>query len=129
MCIRVSSKAKVLIAKKDIRVYKRLVVKNNGNLISPYREIPYYIGKTKTAITDFLITIKRFNKFAKPGDIIELYEGIHSYNAKKTAMAKKVWDWNEEIFAAIIPAGSQYIKGLKNEIVSEKLKIIKQVKR
>lgn len=127
MCISVHRSEKVKIASRNVKVYKRLTIKDNGKLVSPYLETYYQIGKDKTAIGGFNRTLKEFENKKKHWIIIDLDEGIHSYSSEKTALNNRLQVYNEDIFLAVIPKGARYLIGQYDEVISDKLRIVKRL--
>lgn len=129
MCLIVDKeKFRVKIAQEDIVVYKALG-KDDENVISPYWEFVYEIGKEyKTKMK-----LQFFNNY------YEIHEGFHSFLNEKDAKLEestlrycKVQDGYLDFccFRCIIPKGSEIIYGKyceKDAIVSEAIKIIERV--
>lgn len=100
------------IASKDILVYKALTERSDRCMVTPYMRMPI-----------------KFNIITKAGkegfweSVFDLYivnSGfIHSYTDLPTARINE--NRADTIFKAIIPKGSLYYIGEKNEIASTKL--------
>lgn len=93
------------IAKKDITVYKKVYLDGSGALVSPYMSMPY-----------------KFNKRYKLGRSLAIlggsvYEGFHAYSNKKVGFVN-LEHFRYLLVKAIIPKGSEFVKGEWGEIVS-----------
>lgn len=114
-------------ATKDIVVYKRLkrykkwANKNGKGYIyeSPYQRFKYNLG--------YEYNVQRFQIFESCIDNkLRIYQGLHSYTNYETARNRK--NINEVIVKCIIPKGSKYFLGIHNDIVSDKLILVKELK-
>lgn len=117
MCLTPKT-GKVLTTHKDKVVYK-VLEKTDKNFVSPYRFFTYKIGKK------YEVNEHYFNE--KEHDIVEIYNGLHSYSSIKHArnMSFPLTSY-EKLFVAIIPKGSKYLYGNNGDIVSNKL-IVKRL--
>ncbi len=109
-------KKKFKISTKDKVVYKLLEIYQN-KLYSPYQSHLYKYGELKTR--------KRFT-FEYNCYRLQINAGLHAYqNMKK---AKNYRSGNTIILKCIIPAGTPYFLGSKNDIVSLALQMPKEKK-
>lgn len=112
MCLTATSKRQ--LATKDIVVYKRLeVIGMTGGLKirSPYRHTAWEFEELKKANTSF----------KKVEEYTNINRGLHAYISKEKA---KWYATNyEDIFRCIIPKGSYYVLGNRNDIVSNQLQL------
>lgn len=125
MCLIPKDSAK--IAEEDIVVYKLLSKDLNGTYYSPWRYAPYKIGKLYTANIRYheRLLDKGYEYLIKT-TIIE--EGLHAYVDYSTAILTSMMVPISGLFIvkAIIPRGSMYVLGTRNEIVSTQLKLIEE---
>lgn len=117
MCL-VSSSKKPRIAKKDITVYKFVLIENNG-YITPYERTPLIFDTT-----DLPKDIEKFgfrNYHIRGGY-------IHAYTNYEEAKHGLVWygmRYNKTIIAGIIPRGTKYfVSKDKREICAEIIKFL-----
>ena len=134
MSLYVKNGTTMKVANKDIKVYKRLNIGRKGGLTSPYQGTPYYLNKMVTAKKDFAKSIMEHNfgdnsplTYGLHAYTTKLTYGLHAYTTKQRAFTTVHWSY-EGIFEAVIPKGARYIKGLYNEILTDQLMCIKQVK-
>lgn len=104
------------IAKEDIPIYKVLQVQFHNRkiqLVSPYYEMKYKIGKTyKTEMK------------SNPYDSHEINEGFHSFIGYIAAINEiERIAYPTIIVNGIIPKGSSYYLGENQDIVSNKIKL------
>lgn len=121
MCLEYVKTKEPLIATKDIKVYKWLIVSsfsyfnpetNDGIVVSkrepiyvtPYRWTQVKIGETYTSILD-PVKIGQ-NCWGKPSPEVE--KGLHSFGALKSAKEDNI---GGVICECVIPKGSKYYKG------------------
>lgn len=103
MCLFVKFGCHVKIAKKKIKVYKRLI-KTKKNYRSPYREAFYVRGKAK------------HSKLIVTGNNYAVYEGLHAFSVKRRAGRCR---WRREVVRVMyIPIGAKYIRGCDGDIAS-----------
>ena len=119
MCFVVSDKyPNKLIAKKDIRCYKRME-KIGGQIYSAIKHKKYSFGKlTKAKGT-------RHNAVLEISWVVFIQTGTHSYVAK--SLAKYYQSPDEILVQCTIPKGSRYYKN-ETEYVSNRIIIVKEVK-
>lgn len=126
MCLIPKASAK--IAEKDIVVFKILVKYLNGAYYSPWRDAPYEIEKLYTAnIRYYERLLYRVDEDPIKTTIIE--EGLHAYTDYSTAIIASALLPQPGLLVvkAIIPRGSMYVLGTRNEIVSTQLKLIEEI--
>ena len=92
------------IAWKDIPVYKELHHSCSGWIKTPWRNYPVTFHENKAVLK---------STFTQYYD--EIHEGIHAYRKEISTLR------NCKIHKAIIPKGSLYYIGIRNDIVSTKL--------
>lgn len=125
MCLIPKESAK--IAEKDIVVYKVLSKYLNGAYYSPWRDAPYEIGKLYTANIRYYERLShKVDEYLLKTTVIE--EGLHAYIDYSTAVLTSAMVPIPGLFVvkAIIPRGSMYVLGTRNEIVSTQLKLIEE---
>ena len=125
MCLIPKQSAK--IAEKDIIVYKILSKYSNGRYYSPWRGAPYEIGKLYTAnIRYYERLFYKVDEYPIKAIVIE--EGLHAYIDRVIAEITVALHPGLDYFIvkAIIPRGSMYVLGTRNEIVSTQLKLIEE---
>ena len=103
-----------LIARKDIICYKRLKPLGHGYFKTPYREVTVKIG-TFMSVDSFGLCFNRVDR------------GIHGYTSKKRASGET--DRNEVMVKCIIPKGTEYFRGVYDDIVALKMKLKKIIYR
>ena len=129
MCLTVNKeKFKIEIAQEDIVVYK-VLEKHEKDVISPYQNFVYEIGKEYK-------TIMKMRSFCS---LYTIHEGFHSLLNKEDAEDEKMdiqrsmiadTGWDFCCFQCIIPKGSNIVYGkygAKDAIVSEAIKIIEEL--
>lgn len=109
MCLIINSihynrrnKIKPFEARKDILVYKRLIVSDYGQLITPYRCYPINF---KDGVCELQAEFGIWRN--------EVSQGIHAYTAPDTRQCG--------YYNAVIPKGTKFFIGWCNDIVAEKL--------
>ena len=117
MCLNIKKplKESIVIAKKDIYVWKYLIFEN-GVLLSPYRGYKYEI--------DELVKVK-FSK--KELNEMSVSIGLHTYRNLMSVFSINKDERNDYVVAkCIIPKGSRYVKGtfVHESYASEELKVI-----
>lgn len=111
MCLN-PTHSKVKIAEKDIIVYKRLKIQGN-RLLSPYTFFEYKLNK------EYTVKTKLSDKTLR-----EVNRGLHAYQTEQKAKDTKYP--SDAIYIAKIPRGAIYKLGTNDDIVSNKLKVIKK---
>ena len=128
MCLIIKEN-KVRIATKDIVVFKRFRQLSPSKLVSPYQEVTYQLGKTKTIKNftgDHSRTIRRFSFTDKiPAGTSTVHKGLHSFKTMKEANDAVI---GNRTVRCVIPKGTPYINGTENEIVSLALTPLKVVR-
>ena len=124
MCL-ITKKKKVSVAKKDIRVFKSVIGKDNGDNTwrGPlYSEISFPFNKVVTAKDSFSreidhLVLKKDDENAK---LSYIQQGFHSSN-------NIFWRLPSDNIC-IIPKGSEYCRGLKGEVVSREIIVFSSYK-
>ena len=125
MCLKIKNykgfKESILINKEPITVYK-LLTKDpvTGKLLSPWRNMEYKIGKTYEA------------ELKQDIEEDEISEGLHAFKNEEAArfhlysigFFEMV---TRHIFECTIPPYSQYVEGVHNDIVSNRLIVKREV--
>lgn len=102
------------IANRDIVVWKALYKTCRGNYLSPYQQTLYNFGKCMRS----KLTIG-----SKWGDqVVDV--GLHSCLLREDAEYH-----SDEVFPAIIPAGSKFIVGNEDEVASNALIVYEDMKQ
>lgn len=113
MCLDIKVGTDIMVAKKDIKVYKRLYATvTSSNLLS-------FKLKLESPIMGLSYKINKLYKssLARYGSVIE--DGLHAYTTKTAAYDNS--SGAEIIFEATIPKDSQYYLGKGNHIASSQL--------
>lgn len=110
-----------LIARKDIICYKRLKPLGHGYFKTPYREFTVKIG-TFMSVDSFGLSVDSFGLWFN-----QVNRGIHGYTSKKRASGET--DRNEVMVKCIIPKGTEYFRGVYDDIVALKMKLKKIIYR
>lgn len=132
MCLTVNKNARRRIAKKDIIVYKHIMLED-GKYLTSYMKIPIIFNKLyKSELI--------FDKKLTFGSGTYLDIGLHSFKLKSDAIEQSIY-WNEILVQCIIPKGSEYYIGgfdiiintstgdaLYESYASNKIKYIKIIK-
>lgn len=128
MCL-VTTQKKPKIAKKAITVYKFLY---NGS--SPYQCFPYELGKLYSVgmkesddeITYDKIATEALEQYREGGKKIRyIGQGFHSILAKKRV--KRCDESGNQLYICTIPKGAEYYTDNTGLIVSNKIKIRKEI--
>ena len=124
MCLIPKESAK--IAEEDIVVYKLLLKCLNDTYCSPWRGASYKIGKLYTANIRYHERLYKVNDYPIKTKVIE--EGLHTYIDYSTAVIASAFPPKPGLFVvkAIIPKGSIYVLGTRNQIVSTQLKLTEE---
>lgn len=112
------------IAKNDIHVYKMLEKRSCSSkkkYYAPYHEYRYTPGIEEGILK---LEEKVYKHLLSDEILYCVYDGFHAWTDYCEA-AYSCRDENQFIFDAIIPAGSQYATGINSDIVSNRIKIIK----
>jgi hypothetical protein len=117
MCLTLESNARRLIAKKDIKCYKFMMI-IDGKHLTPYRQVPLQL-ESELQQPEFI------------GSFAYIDIGIHSYKHLKDAkrIAKKYNNKSEPhyVIECIIPKDAEYYEGqtmCKEGYVSNRIKLI-----
>lgn len=120
------------VALKDIEVYKVFLMKDDDSeLVSPHQFTHYHNDVEE--ITPFS---KRVLSERKMGCLFEREVGegyIHAWQDKKHAHLSAMWisldfcHYVPIICKCVIPKGTLYFKGEKNDICAKKLKIVEKL--
>lgn len=102
-------KPKPRLAGRNIRVFKMLEHDADGGLVSPFLCTGYKLGETKK--------VPKLTPVAD-GIYYEVEAGLHAYRKRKTRPSFG------QYFDAIIPKGSKYFLGTRNDIVATKLTLL-----
>lgn len=122
MCLIPKESAK--IADKDIIVYKVLLKYSNETYYSPYRDVPYEIGKLYTANIRYRERpVYKIEEYPVTTTVIE--EGLHAHTSKGFAFLR-AFSIIGSVFKGVIPKGALYVLGTGNDIVSTQLKLIEE---
>lgn len=127
MCLRPKHK-KVKVASRRITVYKVLVERQNGCLLSPYKSAPYQLNR-ELAVSPLAW---RASKTAARGKRQSIDNGLHVLRTPHVrtwgtmALGSHYFGTNK-LFKAVIPKGAQYFIGDSNDIVSNKLIVLAEV--
>jgi hypothetical protein len=116
----------IRVAEKDMQVWK--VFERIGGYCehpeayrSPFMHTRYELGKTYE-VDKFEVSIERHRYLMLlTKHVPTVSEGIHSFTSKKTG--NWLWTFDSAVIRCIIPKGTQYILGTKDDIVSLKLRI------
>lgn len=115
-----------VLTEQPLLVWKRLVFDClNESHVSPYRRDRYTFGKLKNAPRRFLgrssIQQHMYGGRYRTRHIVE--EGIHAYFALNRENARRYASFchDEQIFPAVIPAGSKIFIGKNHDVVSTAL--------
>lgn len=111
------------IAEDDIRVYKVLNKHYflDGVYTSPYRGTKYEMNRTYSSLLNEVMDVFPYCEF-------HVEEGLHAFVDKESAIEcvkRGLVSWI--VCEAIIPKGSRYAKGMDDDIVSDKLIVIREV--
>ena len=117
----------ILIADRDIVVFKSFDRVNSTCLASPYMSTKWNIGETKTvgSFGDDDNPRRRFQKKLPKYETIQIGRGLHAYQLKSTALRI---GYGDVVARCIIPKGTPYIIGSYGDIVSLALKVVKIVR-
>lgn len=123
MCLSNLKDNKKLIAEEDITVLK-VVKKNKGKLCSPVFDTEIWkVGDEKTVDLNIII-----DEFEYPTKLYRTTTGLYSYDSscdpKYCSLVFSYSGKDLEVYEAIIPKGSEYIK-VGSQYCSNKLKLIK----
>jgi len=146
MCLITLADKKVQIATEDITVYKYLDISEDDYIVgkayikSPYNDFTWEMNtlyETELVILPFIDTdsdnnilygdkiaadyYEAFMNREPNNKLIVVTEGFHSYFTLERAKSKSC------IFEAVIPAGSEYLLDETGLVVSNKVKIIKEL--
>lgn len=116
MCL--IARSKELIAKKDIPCYKVLKRTLYSGLLTPYMSKSVRIGQ----VMDIRYFGRRASYFS---ETIAIDEGIHAYTSKKRALSVCSPFCERIIVRTIIPKGTPYYLGTRQDIVALKMKLKK----
>lgn len=125
MCLTINPKEHVFwfnhyipkVAKRDILVFKRLLLQTNGQYITSYRAHPVNFVNGRTVLKATIEVEKsRWSVATKWHRDRIIGPGIHSYRSMR-------YYFNY----AIIPEGTTFYVGRNNDIVSEKLIIFQHL--
>lgn len=136
MCLYLTEKSGIKVAKEDIICYK-VMEKRNKTLISPYQYMRYECGTMRVSETP--ITVK--HGFVM-GPYVE--EGFHSVSNEKEAKRLKsdlqtyIWLYNSDaqyvVVKCLIPAGTRYAVGFFSDfgksfdsLCSEQIIVLEEV--
>ena len=120
MCFWKSKQSKVLIAKRDIKVYK-IGTYAERNSFNPffYQEFEYRVNQIVFTEVKFTDTIDwGFHSYINC-ELVSLYTNIHLYSCGKLIL----WLSLQTVYLGefIIPKGTTYCLNNKGEVVSDKL--------
>lgn len=106
-----------LVAKKNITVYK-ILLRRHGFWLSPHQKFRYQ--------EDFIYYITDEEPFSYSGGrgCWDVDRGLHAYSKYSEAIIHRSFD--RAIWKCIVPKGSLYYMGDRNEIVSNQLQIIEE---
>lgn len=126
MCISNLKNNNKVIADKDIPVLK-VVKKKNGKLFSPIFDTEAWrIGEEKTINLSIILDL-----FDYPENLYRTTTGLYSFdkncNPKYCSSAFSYSGIDLEVYEAVIPKGSEYIKD-GNQYCSNKLKLVSIIK-
>lgn len=103
------------VAQEDIPVYK-ILLKKNDELLSPYYEASYKVGKDYKVDFTFADHATSHIGYNRVYDHLVIHKGLHSYATIDAAVEDVVYD-NEVVCEFIIPKGSLVFKE-GNEVCS-----------
>ena len=111
MCLRVLPGEKIRIARKNMVVWKLLNTDLKGNLRSPHMHFLYWRRRRYTPV-NLVIKHMEISGFIKAwGSVRVVNEGFHSFTTLRPKCHRM-----------IIPKGSQYVLGARDEIVSSHIR-------
>lgn len=129
MCLY-SRDGKRLIAEEDIEVYKILDTCEYP-IKTPFFSFPiFFNGEGKCRLVSRLgVYIRDFQFKSVPKDCpFVVREGIHAFNSKFAAIAKKErFGIGYKIYKAYVPKDAEYIIGSQGDIVSTELIILNEL--
>lgn len=135
---RTTKEVKSIFAKEDVFVYK-ILKRNifNGSLTSPYKEMPYEVGKTyEQGINSFHngtgFAIEEGLHFYDGDCIVRNYGGyvdIYSRNTERNIdwFPNHSCEYRITICKCRIPEGTKYYINERGEIVTEKIEIVAEM--
>ena len=116
MCLEVyGSRVRYKIADKDIKVYKRLTLRNR----SPYQYFLYKENRTYQSSKPM-----KASRDSWLDDCWSIHEGLHAHlhfrPAQFLAASERV---SQKVVEMIIPKGTRYVLGCNYDIVADKMRV------
>lgn len=140
MCLIIAKDAQPIRAKKDIKVYKLLTIDSEGNLISAFQRTPYAIGETyqvemKVSLDsshmdnrDSMYLTKMFGSDWMNGYSTKaIGPGLHCVSDPSRLVGES-YVYVPVLVECIIPEGSLYYDNGDMLLVSNCLKLIRQIR-
>lgn len=116
MCLTLKFNTRFCVS-YDIKVYKMLCDRDPNDIKTPYQKTPVLF---KDGVADLQIN----DEDLKPTILEHVHQGIHSYSSLSECR-KMSCVFTYSVYYAIIPAGTPFYVGKREDVVSSKLIIFK----
>lgn len=93
------------VAKEDVEVYK-ILVRDGGDLLSPYERSLYELGKKYKSEFSFAEHATSNIGFTRLYNHLSVHKGLHSYSSIDAACKDVSYEYDEVICRFVIPKGA-----------------------